>query len=690
MIHLLSRIWIICLFAIPAVSQSLPVLFPKPSQIQYGNGHFKLSELTTFASPSASKDISFALKTLTDAVSERTGKPVKSSPTQPKATLSYTFHEKGRTLPEVAESENKSEREHYSITISPEKIHINAQTSTGLFYAVQTLRQLIQGSGAGAKLPEVIIDDRPQLAYRGIMMDFAHGGLATVQEIKNQIDFLARWKTNQYYFYNEVSIALDGFPSIGYQSGYTKSQISEIIAYGKERHMDVIPFLNLYGHLHELLRKEKYADLAIGKYGHELNPQKSAANELLKNWIKQYTALFPSPFIHVGFDETWETKRIADDGDIKIDSEKLWLQQLSFVQNELKKYGKTVMTWTDMNNYYPDIMKKLPEGIIPVIWEYKPDTLEINKYLNPVLKENKRFLIQPAVSGWGHIYPDVDYTYTNIELCLKAGIRNKSLGFINSVWTDPVEPFVRPSWLFMAYGSIGAWQGIVPDKNAFAKDYATLMYPKVAQEMSKAFDYLKESNVYLNRSLGRNTGGMPRGTIVESWANPFLPYYLKNTREHTDDFKNARKMSEEAQDQLITALEKCDQKDTAFINSLLVSARLMAYTATRFLWAHTICERWNHSMLEKKKNDFVVYDITYLCHGLLVDMMDENGELKDAYAQAWKTEYMPYRLNTILGRFEVEHALWQKLYLKVNDYRIQNPAENVSDRSFEELFRPDF
>jgi hexosaminidase len=98
--------------------------------------------------------------------------------------------------------------------------------------------------------------------------------------------------------------------------------------------------------------------------------------------------------------------------------------------------------------------------------------------------------------------------------------------------------------------------------------------------------------LYLDKCLGANTNGMPRGTIIESWSNPFLPYYLKNTNEHADDFRNARKMSEEAQGQLIMALAKCNPKDSAFINSMLVTARLMTYSATRYLWAKTMCDRW--------------------------------------------------------------------------------------------------
>lgn len=687
---MLLRLLFACLLITPVFAQNKPVLFPQPQTVRYSGEKFPVSLLTIAVPPSASAEVRFVLQELKNIVGERAGLGIKNAPSSALATFQWVVQKEGGGLPEVSEKDGRSSREHYTLSVSGKGVSVEAQTSAGLYYAVQTLRQLIMGHGKTAFIPGVAIEDQPKLIYRGVMMDFAHGGLPTVAEIKRQIDFLARWKTNQYYFYNEVSIGLKGFSNVAYRAGYTQAQVRDIIAYGRQRHMDVVPFLNLYGHLHELLRNEQYAGLAIGQYGHELDPRKPETNALLKDWIGQYAELFPGPFIHVGFDETWETKRIADDRDARINSESLWVQQLTFVQAELKKYGKTVLAWTDMNNFYPDIIKKIPEEVIPVLWEYKPDTIEINRYLNPILKEKKPFFIQPAVSGWGHIYPDADYTYNNIDLCLQAGVKHGALGFIHSVWTDPVEPFVRSSWLFMAYGCIGAWQGQVPDKQKFTEMYSRILYPEVAGEMQKAFDHLAASNASLDKCLGRNTNGMPRGTIIESWSNPFLPYYLKNTNEHAADFRNARKSAEAAQAELITALANCSPKDSAFIESMIVTARLTTYSATRFLWAKTICDRWNESMLLRKKNDFVVYDIAYPCHGLLVDVMDEGGELKTAYSEAWRSEYMPYRLNTMLGRFDVEYGLWQKLFLKVVSYRIENKVDHVADQSFEALFKPDF
>ena len=93
--------------------------------------------------------------------------------------------------------------------------------------------------------------------------------------------------------------------------------------------------LNFYGHLHELLRLEKYSGLGIGKYGHDLDPRDPGVQTILKDWIRQYAEIFPSPFIHIGFDETWETERLKKE-DPSINPKELYLAQLEFCDNNMQ------------------------------------------------------------------------------------------------------------------------------------------------------------------------------------------------------------------------------------------------------------------------------------------------------------------------------------------------------------------
>jgi len=205
-------------------------------------------------------------------------------------------------LPVPDEHPGPDSREAYTLRVTPEGAEVRGRSSAGVFYGVQTLIQLVEGEGDQAELPEVEIQDWPSVAYRGPMVDMSHGPLPTEAEIKRQLEFLARWKTNQYYFYNEASIELHGYPLLNPNARFTQDEVRRIIKYGRERHIDVIPCLELYGHLHDLFRVEKYTDLSAFPHGGEFNPSNPKVMALLTDWVEQITRLFPSAFVHIGFD----------------------------------------------------------------------------------------------------------------------------------------------------------------------------------------------------------------------------------------------------------------------------------------------------------------------------------------------------------------------------------------------------
>ena len=100
---------------------------------------------------------------------------------------------------------------------------------------------------------------------------------------------------------------------------------------------------------------------------------------------------------------------------------------------------------------------------------------------------------------------------------------------------------------------------------------------------------------------------------------------------------------------------------------MLVNCRQLDYTATRFIWAKTIVDRWNwmYDLKSKGEKDYVMYyDINYTTHGLIADMMDYCTEIKEEYRKAWLSENMSYRMGTITGRFDSEYLLWRNMYSK--------------------------
>jgi len=229
-------------FVLPAWGAAHKPLLPRPQQVNYGAGQLSLRNAVIRFAGSPSAEDRFAADELASALSVFAKVPIATGQAEP-AGPSILLNRTGESAPVAlpGEKSGPDSRESYSLKVTPAGAEIRARSSAGLYYGIQTLRQMAEGAGADAFLPEVEIQDWPSLAYRGFMMDLAHGPLPTEAEIKRQIDFLARWKGNQYYFYSETNIELQGYPLVGQGARYTQDEVRRIVEYGRQRHVDVVP-----------------------------------------------------------------------------------------------------------------------------------------------------------------------------------------------------------------------------------------------------------------------------------------------------------------------------------------------------------------------------------------------------------------------------------------------------------------
>src|SRR5690606_19040688 len=277
-------------------------LLPAPQSVQYGKGRVYLSKEIQFANQMAEEDF-FVKKSLESLLVNSQAKASSKDVMPARIVLRRTGNPD--PLPSTDEVVGFNSREYYAMTIKDGLIEITSPSSAGLFYGVQTLRQLVDQDDNGMFVPELILEDWPIMAYRAFMMDMTHMQFPTMEEIKRQIEFLSRWKINQYYFYSETNIELEGYPLLAPAARFTKEQVREIIDYAKERFIDVVPNLNLYGHLHDFFKYEHYTDLAATPYGQEFKVDHPEVERIVEDWIDQFSSMFSSPFFHIGFDETY-------------------------------------------------------------------------------------------------------------------------------------------------------------------------------------------------------------------------------------------------------------------------------------------------------------------------------------------------------------------------------------------------
>src|SRR5205823_535621 len=137
---------------------------------------------------------------------------------------------------------------------APAHLTVIGATSAGVFYGVQTVKQLIDGDGATATVHRVRVRDWPALRYRGLHDDLSRGPVPTLEFQKNQIRTLAAYKINVYSPYFEQSLSYANNPLIAPPGGaMTSSDVRALVAYAKQFHIEVIPEQEAFGHLHHLL-----------------------------------------------------------------------------------------------------------------------------------------------------------------------------------------------------------------------------------------------------------------------------------------------------------------------------------------------------------------------------------------------------------------------------------------------------
>ncbi|ARN75098.1 hypothetical protein BST96_13830 [Oceanicoccus sagamiensis] len=227
--------------------------------------------------------------------------------------------------------------ESYHLVIDQEKIQITAASITGLFWGLQTLRQLLWHYKQ--QLPQLTISDKPRFPYRGMHLDVGRHFMP-VEGVKRYIDLIALHKMNTFHWHltddQGWRIAINAYPKltevgawreqtvVGHTSNadpqsdgkahggfYSQQQIKDVVAYAAARQITVIPEIDVPGHASAILaaypefacgEKDTYVQGRFGIFT-EVLCNKEAVFEFLTVVLAEIAALFPSEHIHIGGDE---------------------------------------------------------------------------------------------------------------------------------------------------------------------------------------------------------------------------------------------------------------------------------------------------------------------------------------------------------------------------------------------------
>ena len=660
----ISRLWVLAALPLWGAASHNPLL-PQPREVRYGPARLSLRGLTIRLASGAASEDRFTAQELSSYLSSAAGSSIRLAETSA-AGKAITLQRTGPVdaLPVPGERPGPQSRESYSIRVTAGGVDVEGRSSAALYYAVQTLRQLVESVAADAFLPEVEIHDWPSLPYRGVMVDTSHGPLPTEAEVKRQIDFLARWKNNQYYLYSEAGVELRGLPALSPDSQFSQDEVRRIVAYARERHIDVIPNMELYGHLHDLFRVERYSNLGILPHGSDFDPRKPEVAALLGNWVDQLADLFPSPFFHIGFDETHEAPKLATRENLQPAA--LYMEQFRLVSGLLHKHGKTVLVFSDMFTHYPELIPQIPSDTILVPWGY--DRTVYQPFWAPFAESPLTRFIAPGVSIWDQVAPNFYRSFDTIDSYLAAGRSHGALGMIDTLWADDIAVLMRPAFPGLCYGASSAWQAQPLDRKSFFSDYARIMYPAAEAESAAGLDAVGRSEVELAKAFG---GEHPdwEETSPYFWDDPLTPAHLQRAVARRENFRQTRLLAEDAIEHLARAIQMGADADT--LSDLLLEARMLDYAGMKNLYAAEMADFWRESGAHPKSAElkfFLVDETSTHDHSRIQDLMDTGGNLQQAFRTAWLASYTPYRLGTVMGKWDAEFQYWWRLARRFHDY----------------------
>ncbi len=261
----------------------------------------------------------------------------------------------------------------YRLRVRPDLIQLRAAGAAGLRYAAATLVQLL-ASGCSA-IRAMDIDDRPDFAVRGVMLDISRCKVPTLRSLCGLIDRLATWKINHLQLYMEHTFAYAGHERVWRgASPLTGSQIEELDRYCAEQGIELVPNQNSFGHMERWLRHRPYVELAEadGPYATpwgEIRRTRTTLNPLHPGSLRLVAALygellphFRSPLFNVGCDETWE---LGQGRSRKACRRKglgrVYLEFLGKIHRLVRRHGRRMMFWADIAQQHPELLADLPD-----------------------------------------------------------------------------------------------------------------------------------------------------------------------------------------------------------------------------------------------------------------------------------------------------------------------------------------
>src|SRR5579871_647577 len=392
------------------------------------------------------------------------------------------------------------------------------ETSTGLFYGAQTVKQLVRGSGKDAVLLVPTVRDWPAMKYRGLSDDWSRGPLPKMEFVKREIRTLAAFKVNIFSPYFEHTFAYQSTPVAAFPGGaMTPDEAREMVAYAAKYHIMVIPEQESFGHLHHVLKFEEYSHLAETPHGAVLAPGDPASLPQIGTWFGELAKIFPAPYAHIGADETFELGlgRTRDEV-TKRGLGAVYLEFLSKIHQQLAPYNKRLLFWGDVAVNSPELVGTLPKDMIAVPWRYDAEP-DFTKLIVPFTNAGLETWVAPGVNNWNRVYPNNNEALGNIRAFVRDGQKLGATGELNTIWNDDGEGLFDQNWFGVLFGAAAGWQKGESSEDAFTSSFGQAFHDDATGKISDAQRALMAAHSTLKKA------GLEDGQDSWFWIDPLSP-----------------------------------------------------------------------------------------------------------------------------------------------------------------------
>ena len=483
-------------------------LIPAPKTATMGEGEYTLKEgftiaVSEFADSDEQTQVVADVTRLIATLNEATGLGCKATDGQADITIA-----KNTAL--AAEG--------YTLEITAEGVRIEASTADGVYYAMQSFMRLLPANvilgkkgeeGTIYALPVARIEDEPRFPYRGFMLDVSRH-FFTIEEVKKMIDLMAIYKMNVFHWHltddQGWRAEIKRYPlltTIGaerrssydtpitrieengqvYWTGegaqtnrkygpfyYTQEEMREVVRYAAERHIDVLPEVDMPGHfvaaLHAYPEYCCHPDRAPevwingGVSQDVLNVANPEAVQFAKNIITELCDIFPYPYFHIGGDECpttqWESNALCQAKLSELGKSSYRALQTEFIR-EINEYlatlGKKLFCWNESitdGGADLDLMKQ--SGATIMCWNpcqggaAKAASLGLNAIITEwgsgcyyINRRQSNDYGEPTAAGGGGDNVAATYNYMPVPANVSADAAKYYIGVQATFWTEHVS-----------------------------------------------------------------------------------------------------------------------------------------------------------------------------------------------------------------------------------------------------------